>query len=461
MVVSIISFARGKNSIKHSIGKNLMKQAWETDLFDNISLFTDEYLKQNLDFWSRHAEFIEKNSRGYGCYIWKPYLIKKSMEQMQNGDKLLWMDCGCYFDTKNKDILAQYLNQIETDYIIGSEDYIEREYTKGELILKLGMLDAKYLETPQRLSRTILFLVCDKTRELVNEWYELSCDYHLIDYSINISQLLYFKEHRNEQAIFSLLTKKYNLFSEHPLNKAIHMFFYTIKGKTDGFCAQYLAVLSGIAFCKYKNYIYVHTPFTKFEHNIDVNTINQLVGINNNCIVESDLLPLNQNEIIEKQFEGEVHWHKKPSIYYTDEVLKMIRKYYFSTEKPIIPNIDIAIHIRRGDVDENCKDRYINDTIYINIINSLKIKFPFYTITVFSEGKHENFSKFGLEEKYVILNNDVCQTFHSLVSSKILVMSKSNLSYCAALLNENTVYYNDFWHKPLDNWLNIESIINV
>ena len=42
---------------------------------------------------------------------------------------------------------------------------------------------------------------------------------------------------------------------------------YTITGKTDGFGAQYLAIMSGIAICKYKNYDYLHTPIKKLEHN--------------------------------------------------------------------------------------------------------------------------------------------------------------------------------------------------
>ena len=32
---------------------------------------------------------------------------------------------------------------------------------------------------------------------------------------------------------------------------------YTITGKTDGFGAQYQAIMSGIAICKYKNYEYL------------------------------------------------------------------------------------------------------------------------------------------------------------------------------------------------------------
>ena len=38
------------------------------------------------------------------------------------------------------------------------------------------------------------------------------------------------------------------------------MRIYTITGKTDGFGAQYHAIMSGIAICTYKKYTYLHTP---------------------------------------------------------------------------------------------------------------------------------------------------------------------------------------------------------
>ena len=63
-----------------------------------------------------------------------------------------------------------------------------------------------------------MFLVCDKTRTLVNRWYELCCNYHLIDDSPSIApNLPEFIEHRHDQAIFSLLTKKMELFSTETL----------------------------------------------------------------------------------------------------------------------------------------------------------------------------------------------------------------------------------------------------
>jgi len=80
-----------------------------------------------------------------------------------------------------------------------------------DTILAVHALDGKYMDRRQRNGGTNMFLVCDKTRELVNRWYEFCCDYHLIDDSPSVvPNLPEFIEHRHDQAVFSLLTKKCN-----------------------------------------------------------------------------------------------------------------------------------------------------------------------------------------------------------------------------------------------------------
>ena len=97
-----------------------------------------------------------------------------------------------------------------------------------DLILKLNM--SKYLDTYQRQAGVLLILVSDETRNLINEWYNLCCDYHLIDDTISINKNLNcFKEHRHDQSVFSLLTKKYNLYSNINLD---HKCIKVIRNKT-------------------------------------------------------------------------------------------------------------------------------------------------------------------------------------------------------------------------------------
>tara|TARA_B110000211_G_C13901292_1_gene474075 strand:- start:31 stop:849 length:819 start_codon:yes stop_codon:yes gene_type:complete len=228
---------------------------------------------------------------------------------------------------------------------------------------------------------------------------------------------------------------------------------YTITGKKDGFGAQYQAIMSGIAYSNYMNYIYVHTPFYEVEHTQDIKSLNKFIGIpfNNN----------NKNIDIVQEYSASVHNSQHPSKYYTRQVLDKIRKLYHSNSKPNINNIDIAIHIRRGDVNKNSNsNRYTNNNKYKKYIDYFLKKYPKYNITIFSQGNETDFQNLKHSKVSFDLNSNVEKTFHSLVMAKVLLISKSSFSYSSALLNKNTIYYIDFWHKPLQHWLLIDNEIN-
>ena len=228
--------------------------------------------------------------------------------------------------------------------------------------------------------------------------------------------------------------------------------YYTIHSRTyDGFGTQYHALMSGIAYSKSKGYVYVHTPFQEISHGGDVSSLNEFIGIQTTPMAKD--VPAAKIE----EFSREVHEAERPSMYYTSEVIQILRDYYYSTEKPTITENDIAVHIRRGDVAPNANtwgDRYTSNEDYKKILAMLRREYPSYRITIHSEGTQEHFSELLGENITCKLNEDIRQTFHSLVTAKVLVTAKSSLSYSAAILNEGTVYYQDFWHKPLDGWKN-------
>jgi len=198
-------------------GERLLKQANAIKLFDKTTLYTDIDLKSDL-FWNTHGNFIEQSTRGYGYWLWKPYLIKKTMGQMKDGDILLYLDSGCEIDIREKEYLVEMFKIVRQDYIVGTFTQIEGCWDKMDLILKLDMNDEKYLYNRQRQAGALLFLVCDKTRKLVNEWYDIACDYHMIDDTPSLNtNLTCFKDNRHDQSIFSLLSKKYNLYSNNSL----------------------------------------------------------------------------------------------------------------------------------------------------------------------------------------------------------------------------------------------------
>lgn len=242
----------------------------------------------------------------------------------------------------------------------------------------------------------------------------------------------------------------------------IEIKYLTIKGRGDGFGAQYQAIMSGIALCEFEKYKYFHTPFVSIQHlhSDEIEKMNEFIGIKNEIYDDVTLQKIQENLRVVMEFE-DAHYHcKNPSIYYSDKVLKQIRFWYFSTEKPKFDNVDIAIHIRRGDVHSGWAERYTDNNEYKKIIQSLKLKYPAYKITIVSEGNIEDFKDFELEDSCFLLNGDVTVAFHTMVTAKVLVMSKSSFSYTPAILNSNTIYYMKFWHNPLDQWLSVHELLS-
>lgn len=89
---------------------------------------------------------------------------------------------------------------------------------------------------------------------------------------------------------------------------------YTLSSRSDGFGAQYQSIMSGIAYCKFKNYNYIHTTLKNVCHNADVESLNKFMGIPTSN---------RQHKIdITESFSKIVHQCKNPSKYYTKDVIK-------------------------------------------------------------------------------------------------------------------------------------------
>ena len=131
--------------------------------------------------------------------------------------------------------------------------------------------------------------------------------------------------------------------------------------------------------------------------------------------------------------------------------------------------IDIAIHIRRGDVstDSWAADRWLDDDYYLNIIKDIKDTLNCkYKITVYTQ--RNNFDSQAYSEYDIIYDDESLddEIWVKLVNSDILVMGLSSYSYSAALLSLNTCVYTPR-HLRLcgpnmcDNWVNPNELIEV
>jgi len=198
-----------KNTNYSEAVNRITNQAEKLNLFDQYFGYSDKDLKNDNDFWIKHSNFILSNARGYGYWIWKPYLIMKKLEEMNDNDILVYADSGCEIMNSKKPAMEKLFEQVKTDLLIGSYAQVEYKYTKKDLIVHLNMDNPEYINTLQHAATTICILKCPKTIQFVKEWYELCCNYSLLNDSPSVNKNHdEFIEHRHDQSIFSLLTKK-------------------------------------------------------------------------------------------------------------------------------------------------------------------------------------------------------------------------------------------------------------
>jgi hypothetical protein len=192
----------------------ICNQAKELNIFDSVFAYNDKILFEYEDF-QIHKEFISNNSRGFGYWIWKPFIVLKEFEKMKDGDILVYSDAGCSVKSTGVNRMKEYFDMINTNEnsVIGFqlEDFHpEKRWCKADLLKFMNLDEDKYKDSRQLVGGIFVIKKNPKMIKLIEEWYEICCNYHLIDDTPSIEKNdISFMEHRHDQSVLSLLRKKY------------------------------------------------------------------------------------------------------------------------------------------------------------------------------------------------------------------------------------------------------------
>lgn len=165
----------------------------------------ESFKQENADIWN--------NTRGYGYWIWKPYITLKTLEVAKDGDFIIYMDAGACF-TDNISILTDIMNKDNIDIMIFCLHSIEKKYTKRDAFILLDCDEPKFTETPQRCATYFILRKSDKSMKFIKEWLKYAKDRRIITNDKNVMGLENYEgfiENRHDQSILSLLSKKWNI----------------------------------------------------------------------------------------------------------------------------------------------------------------------------------------------------------------------------------------------------------
>ena len=89
----------------------LSKQAHTFKFFDKIFLLNEYNLSNS--FKKKFKNNLILGSKGYGYWCWKPEIIMNIMNEINNGDCLLYVDAGCHLNIHGKKRLLEYFDLIK------------------------------------------------------------------------------------------------------------------------------------------------------------------------------------------------------------------------------------------------------------------------------------------------------------------------------------------------------------
>lgn len=168
--------------------------------FDDID---ENFKKENFQHFSQ--------SRGAGYWVWKPYLILKTLKKMNYGEILVYCDAGAFFTDSVLPAIEKMEKMQSSIMLFYGTGEVEKKWTKKDIFKQLNALENNdVLNTVMIEAGFIILKKSNNSVEFISKWLELCKNYHLISDEPSIEKNYdEFIENRHDQSLLSVLGKVY------------------------------------------------------------------------------------------------------------------------------------------------------------------------------------------------------------------------------------------------------------
>lgn len=223
--VHLFTFGGGSFNFRRS-SRRLATQGKKTHLFSSVTNFTDSDLEVFIpDFAEKHKDFIMSNKRGFGYWLWKPYVINYALDKIAQNEIMVYLDSGVELNLESNPAIIRwndYLNlvdkhnslafQLESIRDLGINPQ-EIRYSKKYLVDFLKPSNSN-LKSNQIQAGVILMKKNKSSVQFIKRWIHVATlnNYNFLTDNLSNNESRLFVEHRHDQSIFSLLYKKNRMF---------------------------------------------------------------------------------------------------------------------------------------------------------------------------------------------------------------------------------------------------------
>jgi hypothetical protein len=209
-----ISFISYGNDTFKAAKERLQKEAEAMGVFNGkIRMYSPEDLS---------AEFKEavgptlNEARGGGYWLWKPYVIKDMLTQLNENDILLYADAGCSLQPVAVSRLKEYVEMISTSsgksVLAMRLPHPEQKWTSLAIFDHFGLTPEDDRRTSNQILATVsMYRKCKESLDFIDAWLEMAKKNPRLFTDDNNEETKRknpeFMENRHDQSIFSLLIK--------------------------------------------------------------------------------------------------------------------------------------------------------------------------------------------------------------------------------------------------------------
>ena len=164
------------------------------------------------DFVRAHAGILNQ-PRGAGFWLWKPYLVSRALREVEEGDIVFYSDAAVQFVNPIRPMI-DFMRSRSVDLLVLGEGFSDAAYTKRDAFILMECDTERYAWTAQRFASCFMVRMSAWSQDFIERYLRFACDARILtDRPNELGEPNYpgFVDHRHDQSIFSLLTKKLDL----------------------------------------------------------------------------------------------------------------------------------------------------------------------------------------------------------------------------------------------------------
>lgn len=182
---------------------------------DKVLIYDDVWLTQyRRDFCQKNKWFFDyPEKRGFGWYIWKPFIILDALRRAESGDIVMYID-GDTYPIHDFSMLYPLCKKQGGVMVFEAVGQCNSRWCKRDCFIVMGQDDPRFRFAPHGCARFMLF---EKGLQLPHEFLENWLKYLCIPEANTVApshlapEYPEYVEHRSDQSVMTNLIHRYGL----------------------------------------------------------------------------------------------------------------------------------------------------------------------------------------------------------------------------------------------------------